>query len=103
MTSHAESNKMSFALTLTSAGLIVAVAVAWYIPKDAGWRTFVQAAAVALAGVGSVWAGGGMKSLRRTPREAYRDFRDGRGRKMTSLQLLCFALACLAIVVVWIT
>jgi len=103
MTSHAESDKMSFALALTVAGLIIAVTVGWYVPKNAGWRAFVQAAAVALAGVGSVWAGGGMKSLRRTPREVYRDFRDGRGRKMTSLQLLCFALASLAIIVVWVT
>lgn len=103
MTTYVESDKVSFALALTVAGLIIAVAVGWYIPRDDGWRAFVQAIAVALAGVGSVWAGGGMKSLRRTPQEIYRDFRNGRASKMTSLQLLCFALACLVIAVVWTT
>src|SRR5690348_2740525 len=103
MPSHAESTRMSLALTLTIAGLMIAVAVGWYIPKDDGWRAFVQAIAVALAGLGSVRAGGGMSSLKRTPRDVYRDFRSGRGRKMTSLQLLCFALACVVIAVVWVT
>lgn len=102
MPSYAESDKVSLALTLTIVGLIIAVAAGWYIPKDVGWRPFVQAVAVLLAGVGSVWAGGGMKSLKQTPREIYRNFRERRGGKMTSLQLLCFVLAWLVIVVVWV-